>query len=76
MARRTQVARGVLGETLSRLDALSPLGVLSRGYAIVTRRDGRAVRSAGEVRAGDDVSIRVHAGRLHARVLDAEETSS
>jgi exodeoxyribonuclease VII large subunit len=76
MELRTQIARSVLGETVSRLDALSPLGVLSRGYAIVTRSDGRAVRSAREVGAGDDVSIRVHEGRLRARVLDAEEPGS
>src|SRR5262249_17316711 len=75
MELRPQAARGALGAAMSRLDALSPLGVLSRGYAIVTRGDGRAVRTSSEVRAGDDIAIRVHAGRLRARVLDAEEPS-
>ena len=72
---RVQVAHGVLGEAASRLDALSPLSVLSRGYSIATRADGRAIRRASDVRPGDDITVRVHDGRLHATVLRAEEPS-
>jgi exodeoxyribonuclease VII large subunit len=43
---------------------MSPLKVLGRGYAIATRPDGRAVREASDVSAGDRVVVRV----LHARV--------
>jgi exodeoxyribonuclease VII large subunit len=57
----------------ARLDAMSPLGVLGRGYAIVTTEEHRAVRGASEVLPGQRVSIRVHRGDFYARV---EETSS
>jgi exodeoxyribonuclease VII large subunit len=42
-----------------RLDALSPLRVLARGYAIALRRDGRAVRSAGEVKPGEALTLKL-----------------
>jgi exodeoxyribonuclease VII large subunit len=52
----------------ARLDALSPLKVLGRGYAIATRRDGRAIRSAADVATGDAVHLRVRDARLEATV--------
>jgi exodeoxyribonuclease VII large subunit len=63
-----------------RLDAMSPLKVLSRGYAIATRAsDGRAVRAASEVAAGDKVHVRVGAGAFDAEVtatqVDVEPVS-
>ncbi len=60
------------GELVARLSALSPLAVLARGYAIATLPDGRAVRAAAEVKPGDALSIRVSAGRIHARVTDTD----
>jgi exodeoxyribonuclease VII large subunit len=53
-----------------RLDAMSPLKVLARAYAIVTRTDGRAVRDAGEVEAGDALHVRVASGSFEAQVTD------
>jgi exodeoxyribonuclease VII large subunit len=64
-----ETARGRLSQRLARLHALSPLSVLARGYAIVKAEDGRAVRSAAEVVAGDKLSVRVHRGAFSARVL-------
>jgi exodeoxyribonuclease VII large subunit len=52
------------------LDALSPLAVLERGYAICQTEDGRVVRSSEDVAAGSTVSVRLHAGTLRARVVD------
>jgi exodeoxyribonuclease VII large subunit len=52
----------------SNLDLLSPLGVLARGYGIVSRKDGAIVRESGQVNAGDDVSVRLHKGALQCRV--------
>jgi exodeoxyribonuclease VII large subunit len=50
------------------LDALSPLAVLDRGYAICLTPDGRVVRSAEDVEVGSDVKVRLHEGRLSAKV--------
>ncbi|MBI4703272.1 MAG: exodeoxyribonuclease VII large subunit [Deltaproteobacteria bacterium] len=66
--RRLQALRHELGAGTARLDALSPLGVLGRGYAIATSEDGRVLRDAGEVAAGDGVGVRLHRGRLETRV--------
>lgn len=70
---RIEKAHGALGEVASRLHALSPLSVLSRGYAIATRADGRAVRTSADVRVGDDISVRVHEGTIAATVRRIEE---
>lgn len=50
------------------LDALSPLKVLGRGYAIATTSRGAAVRDAGDVKVGETLDLRVARGRLTARV--------
>jgi exodeoxyribonuclease VII large subunit len=60
--------RGDLARLAAGLDAMSPLSVLSRGYAIATH-EGVAVRDASEVKDGDLVSVRVHEGRFDARVV-------
>jgi exodeoxyribonuclease VII large subunit len=52
----------------ARLDAMSPLKVLARGYAIATRSDGRAVRDASDVSAGDPIRLRVRSARIDAQV--------
>lgn len=46
------------------LDAMSPLKVLGRGYAIAQREDGRVVRSAGEVGPGERLALRVSDGTI------------
>ena len=58
------------------LDAMSPLKVLSRGYAIAFRAsDGRAIRSADEVNAGDALRIRLGKGEVDATVTGLSQTS-
>jgi len=66
--RRLRWARERLGATEARLDALSPLAVLERGYGIVRREDGRVVRRAADVELGDGLEILLAEGRLKARV--------
>jgi exodeoxyribonuclease VII large subunit len=73
---RVETASALLAQKRAGLQALSPLAVLARGYAIASTEDGRAVRSADEVAAGQEVSIRVHRGRFAARVLPAEKIVS
>ncbi len=66
MARTLARGRAKLGDRASRLDALSPLAVLSRGYAIASRDDGTAVRAAEEAVVGETIAIRLARGSLHA----------
>jgi len=51
------------------LDALSPLAVLERGYAICLRPEGAVIRSADDVEVGSDIDVRLHKGSLSARVI-------
>jgi len=64
---------GDVRHAVVRLDALSPLKVLARGYAIATRGDGRALRASADVRPGDAIHVRVAFGRIQASV-DAVES--
>jgi len=58
----------VLGQTLARVRALSPLATLERGYAVVQRADGAVVRKPDEVSEGDPLSLRLAGGVLAATV--------
>ena len=73
--RRLAAQRLQLGEAAACLDALSPLAVLGRGYAIAQSASGAAIRDAAEATAGDIVNVRVHRGTLVARVLSTSPTS-
>ncbi|MDP8999955.1 MAG: exodeoxyribonuclease VII large subunit [Myxococcota bacterium] len=64
--------RADLRHAVARLEALSPLKVLGRGYAIATRDDGRAIRSPGDVDAGEAIHVRIIAGHIHANVTQVE----
>jgi exodeoxyribonuclease VII large subunit len=65
MARSTSAMEGLAG----RLDAMSPLKVLARGYAIATRQDGRAVRASQDVSPGDRIAVRVKSAVIDADVI-------
>ena len=57
----------------AKLDAMSPLKVLTRGYAMTQTQDGSLLRSVKQVGAGDMVSISVSDGSLTASVLGVKE---
>jgi exodeoxyribonuclease VII large subunit len=66
---RSDRARGRLAELAGRLDSLSPLAVLSRGYALVRRADdGAVVRRVGDAAVGDALSVRVAEAELAVSV--------
>jgi exodeoxyribonuclease VII large subunit len=56
-----------------RLDVLSPLATLRRGYAIAEREDGRIVVHAADVDAGDALAVRFQDGRIHVLVDPEQE---
>lgn len=72
--RRIQWDRERVTNLRGRLDALSPLAVLERGYSIVRDRSGRVVRDAEQVRMGDPVELSFARGRAHATIESSEPT--
>jgi len=50
----------------SKLDAMSPLKVLTRGYAMVQKADGTVVRSAKQISSGDHITVTVSDGSFTA----------
>ncbi len=76
--RAVERARADTQALASRLDALSPLAVLSRGYAIASREDsGEILKDAKTVETGATVRVRLHRGSLQCSVtnVDPAETS-
>ena len=59
-----------------RLEALSPLAVLERGYSIATTVEGTILTAADAVVHGDAMTVRLHRGRLHVRVEDSDLSDS
>ena len=53
----------------TQLDALSPLATLARGYSICKDSSGKTVTDVSQVRAGEEVDVRLSRGRLACRVL-------
>lgn len=66
-------ARKRFGLAAASLDALSPLAVLQRGYAIAQTEEGRLLRDAASAAVGDAVKVKLAKGRLSARVERIEE---
>lgn len=67
MRRALQTERERLAAHAARLDALSPLAVLARGYAVVTK-DGKTVRSVDGANVGDDIQVATRDGAWDAKV--------
>lgn len=57
------------------LDAMSPLKVLSRGYAMAQTQDGSLLRSTTQVRPQEEISISLADGTLRATVNEVKERS-
>jgi exodeoxyribonuclease VII large subunit len=56
------------------LEALSPLGVLQRGYSLTRRGDGVVVRSSNDVAPGEVLTTRLAEGEILSRVLSRSES--
>jgi exodeoxyribonuclease VII large subunit len=65
--------RSKLSLQAGRLDTLSPLAVLQRGYSIVFAEDGRIVKGAGEVSRGERIRVKLARGQLGCLIEDVEE---
>ena len=57
----------------AKLDAMSPLKVLTRGYAMAQSEDGTVLRSVSQVKTGDAITISVSDGSISAAVTEIKE---
>ena len=65
--------RQSLASVAAKLEALSPLAVLGRGYSLTWTAQGKLLRRAAAVSVGDAVRVDLHQGRLDCRVEAATE---
>ena len=60
-------------ELAAKLDAMSPLKVLTRGYAMAQTETGDVLKSVTQVQPGDPIIVHLSDGRVHAAVTDRKE---
>jgi len=70
MTSQIEKARQQFGFSVAALEAMSPLKVLERGYAIAQDPGGRIVRDASASSIGDEMRVRLWKGVLDCRVED------
>ena len=58
---------------VSKLDAMSPLKVLTRGYAMAQTKGGQLLRQVEQVRSGDRFTLQLSDGRIRASVESTEQ---
>jgi exodeoxyribonuclease VII large subunit len=74
VTRRSHRADAQLRNAARRLETLSPLAVLARGYAVCWTGDRtRVVRDASDVRPGDSVQVTLATGELNCEVLSTAD---
>ena len=64
-----EVRRGEISALCARLDALSPLRVIARGYAVASS-GGKVLTSPSQVKVGDTIDLRLAGGELKCEVID------
>ena len=57
----------------AKLDAMSPLKVLTRGYALTENQEGDLIRSVQQVTEGQSVTVRLNDGHFRANVVEIKE---
>lgn len=62
----------ICGVLAAKLDALSPLTVLARGYSVTVNQDGKILRSTEDVRWGDEIVTQVGDGNIISVVQHTE----
>ena len=67
--------RHELAMRASALDAMSPMKVLARGYAVASKPDGTVLRSAQEAETGSPIRVRLSDGTLNCTVEAKENTN-
>ena len=65
--------RQQFGQVAASLDAMSPLKVLARGYAVAVNQKGNIIRSTADAEGGDRLRLRVTDGEIRCRVESDEQ---
>jgi exodeoxyribonuclease VII large subunit len=73
MERIVSAALSRAAKQAAQLHALSPLGVLGRGYAIARKDDGRVIASSSQLKPGDRLRLSFAKGEAVCQVLEAEQ---
>ena len=68
--------KSLLGNTAARLNALSPLATLSRGYAVARDESGAALTSARQFYAGLKFNLLLRDGQIAAKTEEAKDSSA
>lgn len=66
--RLAERGRADLATVAGKLETLSPLGVLQRGYSLTTDKKGRVIRSASSVKVGEVITTRLAEGEIVSTV--------
>src|SRR5579862_2668170 len=69
-------SRGALDRQTASLEALSPVAILNRGYALVFDAHGGLVKDAARLKTGDELTAQLARGRVRARVSSTEGNKS
>ena len=76
VSNHVRLTRNRADSLAARLDSLSPLAVLARGYSLTRRAaDGQVIREAGQLEVGDRLDTRFGRGRATSRVEQVEPES-
>jgi exodeoxyribonuclease VII large subunit len=72
MTGKVEEMKHVFAGTAARLEVLSPLKTLSRGYSIAATSDGTVVTDTSQLTAGDRIRLHLHRGKALCRVEEIE----
>lgn len=72
-AKRTDKARAQLAGVAAKLEALSPLAVVARGYGVVTDKDGNGIKSVDDTKAGENIKVIMSDGSINATVVEIKK---
>lgn len=64
----TEKPRNLLEVKKASLNAVSPLAILNRGYAIVLNKDGKIIKDSTQVEIGENIEIKLAKGKLTSTV--------
>lgn len=68
--------RQKFGALAGRLNALSPLAILERGYSISFDKDGKLLKDSSKIKKGDTMTTRLSKGTVYSQVTDIKKSEA